>query len=260
MAKDEPDRLSTEILQSLDAHDPRLLPVLPYLLQDSWALGSDPDVIADLIEKHLPDPAGTRVLDLACGKGAVAVALARRAGCRVEGIDALPAFVEEARRHAVRLGVDALCRFTAGDLRTFVADKQDYDVVIWGAAGYVLGSLEQLLERIRPCVRAGGFVVLDDACVEDGRPACPPYLRRAEVQSGFVRTGWELVEERAGGGADAESNRAMTASIRHRAEELKAAHPGLASVLDGYVRDQEAECAVLERDVVCVTWLLRRTR
>ncbi len=260
MATDEPDRLSAEILHSLDAHDPRLLPVLRYLLQDIWTLGSDPDVIADLVETHVPMPATIRVLDLACGKGAVGIALAHRLGCRVEGIDAFPAFVEEALGHAARLGVDARCGFTVGDLRAFLDDKRDYDLAIWGAAGYVLGSLERLLERVRPCVRAGGFLVLDDACVEDGRPARPPYLPRADVQRAFARTGWELVEERRGGGADADANRAMTAHIRHRAEELKAGHPEIASAVEGYVRDQEAACAVLEQDVTCVTWLLRRAR
>lgn len=64
----------------------RLLPHLPYLLQDLWALGCAVDRIIDLVGS-LGLAAGSRALDLGCGKGAVAVRLASELGLEVVGID-----------------------------------------------------------------------------------------------------------------------------------------------------------------------------
>ncbi|MEW5920035.1 MAG: class I SAM-dependent methyltransferase [Bacillota bacterium] len=50
---------------------------------------------------------GDKVLDLACGKGAVSVKLAQAFGCRVHGIDAVKAFIEEANRWAKKYNVES---------------------------------------------------------------------------------------------------------------------------------------------------------
>ena len=253
-----PPRALAEAVRSLDGDDDRLLRFLPYLLQDLWDIGSNPKVICELIGRHAPKPSALRVLDLGCGKGAVAVTLAKTCGCRVEGIDALGAFIEEAQRQANRMGVADLCKFTVGDLRRFLASKRDFDVVIWGAVGPVLGSIEETLGRIQPCVRSHGLLVMDDAYAEDGKPTVPPYLARSDLHAAFGRTGWAIVEERSGGGADSEENAAMTARIRRRAAELASRNPSLAQVFDAYVRAQEKECESLETRLICSTWLLRR--
>lgn len=88
---------------------PEIVRFLPELLQNLWELGGDPDLIVHwLLDAGL---AGTqaRILDLGCGKGAVAIAVAQALGCRVDGVDAMPAFVEIARRQAWRLGLGILC-------------------------------------------------------------------------------------------------------------------------------------------------------
>lgn len=256
--ENSPSDALAEAVRSLDAHDDRLLEFLPYLLQDLWDIGSDPKVIRELLERHAPKPSALRVLDLGCGKGAVAVTLAKAFGCRVEGIDAMGAFIDDARRQADRMGVAGLCEFAVGDLRRFLDSKHDFDVAIWGAVGPVLGSIEKTLERIRPCVRSRGLLVMDDAYVEDGKPAVPPYLTRSDLQAAFGRTGWSIVEERPGGGADPRQNAAMTDQIRRRAAELASRHPSMAHVFDAYIAAQVNECESLETQLICPTWLLRR--
>src|SRR3989442_11314585 len=47
---------------------------------------------------------GTRVLDLACGRGRIAIPLAER-GCRVTGLDLSPRSLKLARRDAADAGV-----------------------------------------------------------------------------------------------------------------------------------------------------------
>lgn len=60
-----------KLAAALSAETTELLPFLPYILQDFWELGSDPAVMAELINKHISLSESTRILDLACGKGAV---------------------------------------------------------------------------------------------------------------------------------------------------------------------------------------------
>ncbi|MBX7184070.1 MAG: class I SAM-dependent methyltransferase [Vicinamibacteria bacterium] len=76
--------------------DARLLPILPDLLVDLEDLGPAPKQVVSLF-KALRLKRESLVLDLGCGKGAVAVALAEHLGLRVEGIDAFPPFLRAAR-------------------------------------------------------------------------------------------------------------------------------------------------------------------
>ena len=69
----------------------------------------------DAAETALVDqfvPAGASVLDLGCGNGRVAFALAAK-GFAVEGLDISPSMIDEARAAAAGLGIDA--RFRIGD-------------------------------------------------------------------------------------------------------------------------------------------------
>lgn len=72
------------------------------------------------------------VVDLGCGFGEVTIAVHRRTGCRVLGIDASPRAIAEARRRADAAGVPAGVRFEAGDLGS---------TSIRGSAAYALDSL-----------------------------------------------------------------------------------------------------------------------
>jgi 2-polyprenyl-3-methyl-5-hydroxy-6-metoxy-1,4-benzoquinol methylase len=68
-----------------------MLPYIPYLLQDLWALGSSVEIILKVI-KELELPKSAKVLDLGCGKGAVSIQIASRFGFHVTGIDAMEHF------------------------------------------------------------------------------------------------------------------------------------------------------------------------
>jgi methylase of polypeptide subunit release factors len=114
---------------------PEIVGFVPELLQDLWELGSDPELIVRWLREGGLAGAQTRVLDLGCGKGAVALAVAGALGCRVDGVDALLAFVEVARGQARRLGLGQLCRFELGDLRETVQDARGDDAVLLLAVG-----------------------------------------------------------------------------------------------------------------------------
>jgi len=74
---------------------PDLGPHLPELL-DGLAALAPPDEAALLLLLEAGLPAGARVLDPACGRGAAALALAARLGCQVDGVDESRALVLQA--------------------------------------------------------------------------------------------------------------------------------------------------------------------
>ena len=75
------DQIEQSIADSLEA-DQNLLPHMPFLLQDLWALGSSVDHILELTASLDLKPDQTRILDLGCGKGAAAIQIAERFGFR----------------------------------------------------------------------------------------------------------------------------------------------------------------------------------
>jgi len=86
---------------------------------------STDDEVAFLIDK-LELTKGTRVLDLACGRGRISIPLARH-GCRVTGVDLSPNSLELARRDAAAGGV--MLELIESDMRKIDFDPE-FDVVI----------------------------------------------------------------------------------------------------------------------------------
>ena len=104
------DRTDQSIASSLEVSE-RLLPYLPHLLQDLWALGSAVEYIIDTVAALNLSPHQATILDLGCGKGAVLIKIASLFGLKVVGIDAMPAFLEDARKKAIEYKVSQLCEF-----------------------------------------------------------------------------------------------------------------------------------------------------
>ena len=85
-----------------------------YLYFYAGLLDARGDAEAGLIWRLLEVEPGMEVLDLACGHGRIANALAAR-GCRVTGLDATPLFLERAQRDATARGVAVA--YVEGDMR-----------------------------------------------------------------------------------------------------------------------------------------------
>ena len=102
------------IAAAMDITEKELLPFLPYILQDFWEIGADPDTISSLIEKHFNSFKTLNVLDLGCGKGPVSVKIAKKLGCKCYGIDAIPDFIDYAILKAKEYNVSGLCNLRSG--------------------------------------------------------------------------------------------------------------------------------------------------
>jgi len=242
--------------------DPEILSFVPELLRDLDALGGDPDlVVAWLGEAGLQGPE-FRVLDLGCGKGAVAVAVADRLGCRVHGVDVFPPFIESARQRADSCGVGELCTFVPGDLRTTVATGDDSNAVLLVSVG-VLGPPRATVRGCRACARPGGVMILGNTCLrESGRAGISGYgdvLSRAETRRQLTSFGDQLIHERGTSLAEMQAqNRRFTTVIERRAAELAARHPEHARAFRAYVERERRECERLESAFESATWMLRR--
>jgi len=254
-------QLERDIAAALET-TPELLPFIPELLADLWALGASLDAIGELL-RPLDLPRSTRVLDAGSGKGAVAITLAERFGFRVLGIDGFQPFVDEATRRAEVRGVSNLCRFEVGDLRDALPTLHDFDAVIYAALGGILGTVDQCVGLLRRPIRPGGFIVIDDGFLARPehmhQPGYESYVPHDETLTLLTTHGDEVLREVIIPGEDIrDTNQRQTALIRKRAEGLASRYPDAADSLAQYVERQERECALLETDVVSAVWLLRR--
>ncbi|TLG77503.1 class I SAM-dependent methyltransferase [Culicoidibacter larvae] len=256
MEKSVEERLA----ESLTATSTELLQYLPYLLQDFWELGSSPQIMSEILQTNIPSLEGMQILDLGCGKGAVSVALARTLSAKVTGIDIIPEFIEYAKSKAQEFKVSELCTFIAEDINQSIERERNYDCVVFGAVGAVLGAPAEMLPKLKQTVKPGGYILIDEAYLaannEGGNVAYQmDYLTREQWLALFEQLGLELVDEKVNEG-DLEFDE-DNANIKQRADELKKLHPEQSALFDGYVQSQLDECYDLENNIVGVVWLLR---
>ena len=100
---------------------------------------------------------GTRMLDVACGAGQIAIPAAR-AGAQVTGIDIASNLIEQARARASAEGVDV--RFDEGDAEMLPCDDAAFDLVVSLIGAMFAPRPERVAaELVRVC-RPGGRIVM----------------------------------------------------------------------------------------------------
>jgi ubiquinone/menaquinone biosynthesis C-methylase UbiE len=80
---------------------------------------------------------GKTVIDIGCGPGHYAVALAAQGASRVLGVDFAPGMIEIARKRAERAGVIERCTFTLGDFLEVSGDEKFDYAIVMGFMDYV---------------------------------------------------------------------------------------------------------------------------
>jgi len=151
------------------------------------AAGSPPHQLSiEAMLRLLPAVTGQPVLDLCCGEGLAARALAAR-GARVTGVDLSARLIAHARRQeaAVPLGID----FWVGDARTL--DGLADGVFAGVAANLALNNVDDLdaaIQAVRRVLRPGGWLVftIPHPCFEtpNASSATAPDGRAARLVSG----------------------------------------------------------------------------
>jgi len=112
-----------------------------------------------LFARYAPD--ARRVLDLACGTGSAAVALAA-AGYQVTGLDLSPEMVRLATKKAAQAGLDVA--FHVGDMRDFaLAEPVDAVLCLGDAVNHLLDldDLQRAFQCMARALSPGGLLVFD---------------------------------------------------------------------------------------------------
>jgi len=131
-----------------------------------YSRGEYPDFSRHMAE-HLPGVleqlglSPETLLDLACGEGTFAVAMARL-GLDVAGLDASPRMIECAREQAA--GAGAKIEFTIGDMRTLSFENRFDLVTCWyDSLNYLLKSedLSRTFVGVARALKPGGVFIFD---------------------------------------------------------------------------------------------------
>jgi cyclopropane fatty-acyl-phospholipid synthase-like methyltransferase len=256
------DKQQQDLCEALEA-SPDLLPFMPELLADMWVLGSSPEIIVDFLRPLGLLLGETRVLDLGCGKGAVAITIARELGFRVHGVDLMAPFIDEANRRAIEQNVADLCHFEVADLHDEIKKAGEFDVLIYASVGGLLGTPRECIAQLRQVVRSGGYIIIDDGfltgTVPIERQGYENYVSHEETLRQLTSHGDTLLRETIIPSEEVRAqNRKYFELIRSRADRLMKQKPEAAPVISAYLARQEEECEIIETAVKVAVWLLQK--
>ncbi len=121
------------------------------------------NVLREYLDAMDIDSAHT-VLDMGCGTGVAARAIARRAGFsgKVTGIDLSPYLAKAAQRLADEEGLSGQVEFRSGDTQSLDTPDGEFDAVV---AHTLVSHLEEplaMLEKARRIVKPGGLITIFD--------------------------------------------------------------------------------------------------
>ena len=246
------------VAYALETHT-ALLPYIPELLADLEELGSNAEAITSVLDDlDLTKP--TTVVDLGCGKGAVAVQVAQDLDFKVFGIDLFEPFIESSKELAERQGVSELCHFIHGDILKMVGKIEPCDVAILAALGDVLGPLDQTVSVIRKYARPGGYIVISDGFIKDGGssnfPGFEQYAEHSDMIARLTTCGDTLVREIIGTNI---FDKGADEMIAARAKAIAARRPEIAAEVLNYAEMQAAEYRFIEENFISAIWVLNRS-
>lgn len=158
-----PRRSSAHWTQRLFVEKPYLF--LPFLEERKKAGVKEAAALARLLRQH-GIRSGSRILDLCCGIGRIAVPLAKQ-GYDVVGVDMSPDYVKRARRYAASKRVTRRTRFIVGDYRdiaSVISSEEPFRGILsaFTSVGYY-GREEdrRAFEALAKRTAKGGVFILD---------------------------------------------------------------------------------------------------
>lgn len=249
------------VARSLDA-PPSLTPVLPDLFADLPNLGSMPIRTANLLRRAGLRP-GSRVLDLACGKGTLALHLARVHQCRVTAVDAFAPFLDEGRAVAARAGVASRVRFVQADVHAFARScRTRFDAALMMG----LDPLDTAGPLLRSLVKRGGLYAIDDVLLDPRHPRATPRLAAIPTRADC----FDLIASWSRGRDEVACvhvpspasmrrlNDGLYARLHAAARRVARTHPRLRPALREFIANQRHANRLLGGPLRPAIWVIRR--
>jgi SAM-dependent methyltransferase len=106
--------------------------------------------------------AGTRLLDLACGKGELLCRWADWFGASGVGVDLSEVFLAAAASRAAELRVADRVQFVHGDAGAYPAEAAAFDVASCLGATWIGGGILGTIRLLRPTLRDGGLLLIGE--------------------------------------------------------------------------------------------------
>ena len=255
------DRTKQSVADSLEA-EKHILPHMPFLLQDLWALGSSVEHILEIVGSLSLPSQPVNILDLGCGKGAVLIQLASQFGFQVVGIDAMAPFLDEAVKIAATFQVSHLCQFNKNDILEYVTTEREFDLVILASLGGIFGSFKNTVRQLRTQVRSDGYMIIDDGYLREAprldRRGYGHYRNHEDTVKELTAYDDILLREINTTDLNLKINDEYFTVIEKRASELSEKHPELKDDLKAYIQLQAEECDVIENQIEGALWLLQK--
>jgi SAM-dependent methyltransferase len=151
------------------------------------------EAIPEIIGRLRLKPGGTLV-DLACGRGAYGLLIARATQARLIGVDFSAQAITEAREQATTLGVDH-AEFQVGDLTRSGLPDGIADAVLCTDSIQFPDEPAQAYAEIRRVVKSAGRIALtcwEPTGRDDGRLSAR--MRRADLAAGLEHAGFTEIE------------------------------------------------------------------
>jgi SAM-dependent methyltransferase len=119
----------------------------------------------DAVFELVPEDGAARWLELACGPGLIARAVAPRVGS-VLGLDLTPTMIDKARAEATAAEVENVS-FELGDATALDLPDDSFDGAVTRFSLHHIPAPIRVLEEMRRVVRPGGLVVVADHVTDD---------------------------------------------------------------------------------------------
>jgi ubiquinone/menaquinone biosynthesis C-methylase UbiE len=124
---------------------------------DYHMIGTQIQIVSELVIEALDVRSTERVLDVATGSGNAALAAARR-GCEVVGVDYVPALLDRARRRSEAEGLSI--GFEEGDAEALPFGDESFDVAISVFGSMFAPDQEKAAAELARVTRSGGRIGL----------------------------------------------------------------------------------------------------
>lgn len=258
--------VENNLVNSLTAENSGLTPFIPYLLQDLWELGPSSNEVIFLLDKNISNFKNFKVLDLACGKGAVSIPLAKKLKVHVTMVDIFPEFIQDALEKADEYNVKDFCTFKVEDINNTVKDEngKNWDCVLFCSVGDILGNKKETTAKLKNIISHDGYIILhnaylSDSSSEDIKYKEHDYITYDEWLKIFDEEEIEIVdsfipnEEK-----NREKNELIIECISNRVIELSKRHPEIKELFESYLQSQINGCYDMDVNLVCPIWLLKR--